>query len=115
MGNIVGKRDDMVDGGFPFPTGTVYQKIDCDLRIVSKLISELRVSPFYKGLPDTPDSSFIECPICFLVFGLHCTSLPIVRLVRGCASYAYTCPLHPLSPAFFIIVLPTKYECVEVL
>jgi len=76
MGNIVGKRDDMVDGGFPFPTGTVYQKIDCDLRIVSKLISELRVSPFYKGLPDTPDSSFIECPICFLVFGLHCTSLP---------------------------------------
>lgn len=71
MGNIVGKRDDLVDGGFTFPTGTVYQKIDCDLRIVGKFITELRVSPFYKGLSDAPDSSFVECPICFLA------SLPV--------------------------------------
>jgi len=69
MGNVIGKKDDeVVDGGFVFPTGLVYQKSNCDLRVVRKLVIEQRISPCYKGNPDEEDSTMVECPICFLYY-----------------------------------------------
>lgn len=57
MGNALAKRDDdttVVDGGFVFPTGKVYAKTDCDLRIVKRVRRKPRST---RPCPTLPDSS----------------------------------------------------------
>ena len=67
MGNLLGRQEDVVDGGSVFPMAQGSGKTDSDLRAVRRLVLDRKLAPFFQGTGDPTTPLDVECPICFLV------------------------------------------------